>query len=162
MCFQDLNQFNPRARRSPGSGSLSAERMGRKRLPKLVAMRPQTVAGDSPNARIDKNASFGDRRRQAPSSKASRDQAVKNADGGVMEMSWMPTTSARDDDRPDDWGAAGERPRGKKRKGVETFGAGMEKGVDVSEAAGQAAGRTGRTKRRSGVRSGSRNVFRKL
>lgn len=55
--------------------------------------------------------------------------------------------------------------RGKKtlerRKGVELFGAGMERGgerqVDVSD-----GDRRGRTERRKGVRSGSKNTFRKI
>jgi ribosome biogenesis protein ENP2 len=79
-----------------------------------------------------------------------------------MEMSWMPTTSSKDDDPSDGEGGAGHGPNGKKRKGVETFGAGMEKGVDLSEPGGEPTSRTGRSKRRSGVRSGSRNVFRNL
>jgi len=48
-----------------------------------------------------------------------------------------------------------------KWKGMETFGAGLEKGieevVDVAESE-----RIGRTQRRKGVRSGSKNAFRRL
>lgn len=49
-----------------------------------------------------------------------------------------------------------------KRKGVETFGAGMEKGHEETSAGLTDSDRQGRTQRRRGVRSGSKNVFRKM
>ena len=53
----------------------------------------------------------------------------------------------------------GKEPR---RKGVEVFGAGMEKGGEEPEVAMSEAERRGRTKRRQGMRSGSKNTFRRM
>jgi len=78
-----------------------------------------------------------------------------------MEMSWVPSSKAVDED--DRLVAGGQRPkRGKaQRPGVESFGAGMEKGPNLSKDVNE-SDRKGRTKRRQGVRSGSKNVFRRL
>lgn len=74
-----------------------------------------------------------------------------------MEVSWVPSGTRKVDE--DDMLVSGGGSNGKpKRKGVETFGAGMEKGgdniVEMSE-----SDKKGRTQRRKGVRSGSKNVF---
>ena len=68
-------------------------------------------------------------------------------------MSWVPSGSDKQDDG---WPAHKEE-----RKGVERFGAGMEKGGE-SPAEVSDRERKGRTKRRQDVRSGSKNVFRKM
>jgi len=78
-----------------------------------------------------------------------------------MEMTWTPSsTSAAMDDMDD----SSSKKRGsnlKRRKGTESFGAGMERGgmdeVEIKETE-----KKGRTQRRKGIRSGSRNVFRNL
>ena len=162
----DLGQFDPRARGRPdASSSLRASgpshqpHVKQARLPKLVPMRPQTDASHSLNDH-GITVSFGDRRKHAPSAKSSKSLVDKQEDHGLMEMSWMPTTSSKDDEHSDDDAQTRSKPKGK-RKGVESFGAGMEKGVDSSEQINEAS-RTGRSKRRSGVRSGSRNAFRNL
>ena len=90
-----------------------------------------------------------------------------SADGGV-EMSFVPSRSGDDDYEDND----GDRPRpGKKggkggkearRKGVESFGAGMERGGGDPEIAMSEAERKGRTQRRKGMRSGSKNTFRRM
>lgn len=50
-----------------------------------------------------------------------------------------------------------------KRKSVESFGVGMERGGGDSERYGATdAERRGRTERRKGVRSGSKNTFRRM
>ncbi|KAG6861295.1 hypothetical protein C0995_001849 [Termitomyces sp. Mi166 len=164
----DLNQYNPRAR--PGKKNVQAEKtfskprernriVGRTSNVNLVPMRAQTDG-----VTIDKNATFGQRRmssagRKQRSSLAS--DAHFTADGG-MEISWMSSSGPRD---ADDMLVSGGGPpkKGKtKRPGVESFGAGMEKGgvdssVDLSESE-----KKGRTQRRKGVRSGSKNAFRKM
>lgn len=77
-------------------------------------------------------------------------------------MSWVPSSSGpiAEDDMLVEGGGGGKK-RSDRRKGVEVFGAGMERGgeepVDQSE-----SDRKGRTHRRKGVRSGSKNVFRKI
>ena len=124
-------------------------------------MRPQTNATQSENPRDEKTASFGDRRKRGSSTNPRKGHGDRPEDHGVMEMSWMPTTTSQDD-MPSDSETQHDKSRPKgKRKGVETFGAGMERGMDTDEQAGE-HGRTGRSKRRSGVRSGSRNVFRNM
>ncbi len=78
-----------------------------------------------------------------------------------MEMTFVPrtTSSGADyDDRPQKAGK-GKEPR---RKGVEVFGAGMEKGGEDPDVAMSEADRRGRTKRRQGMRSGSKNTFRRM
>ena len=49
-----------------------------------------------------------------------------------------------------------------RRKGVEVFGAGMERGGEEPEVRMSEAERSGRTKRRQNLRSGSRNTFRRM
>ena len=75
-----------------------------------------------------------------------------------MEMSFVP--SGTGDDDPE------KAPVGKKkkdvRKGVEVFGAGMERGVEEAEGEMSETERSGRKQRRKGMRSGSRNVFRQF
>ncbi|KAF8526518.1 hypothetical protein BU17DRAFT_74093 [Hysterangium stoloniferum] len=156
----DLDQFNPRARQASTSKRtpLSSNRDASGRQPRLVSLQALTEAGTAFNARADKNMSFDERRKFAPSSKAKR--PIDQDGDGAMEMSWIPSTTAGDDDYSGDENTKSRKP--KKVKGVETFGAGMEKGRKPAELEGDEASRSGRTKRRSGVRSGSRNVFRRL
>lgn len=48
------------------------------------------------------------------------------------------------------------------RKGVEVFGAGMERGVEELKNEMSESERSGRKQRRKGMRSGSKNIFRQL
>ena len=165
----DLDQFDPRARRrsdasssyrEAGHPSQPANRVKQARQPKLVAMRPQTDATQSENVRDERTASFGERRKRGATNPL-KNLADRHEDHAIMEMSWIPSTTSKDDVPSDnETQTVRSKPKGK-RKGVETFGVGMERGVDTSEQGGE-QGRTGRLKRRSGVRSGSRNVFRNL
>lgn len=120
----------------------------------LVPMRANGVESG------DKTATFG-QRRVNPSyrAKPTASSTQYAADGG-MEMSWVPSSGAVDVD--DMLVPGGQRPKkGKtKRPGVESFGAGMEKGGQEQFAEMGESERKGRTKRRQGVRSGSKNVFR--
>lgn len=84
-----------------------------------------------------------------------------------MEISFVPQESGgtlQDDD--DNHANAGKaKAQKERRKGVETFGAGMEKfrdGYEGEPGERSESERKGRTKRRSGMRSGSKNTFRRL
>jgi hypothetical protein len=73
-----------------------------------------------------------------------------------MEMSFIPSGEADEEE---------QRPTRKKkdiRKGVEVFGAGMERGVEEQKGDMSENERSGRKQRRKGMRSGSKNVFRQI
>lgn len=128
----------------------------RKRVPNVnfVPMRAKGNAGD-----VDRDASFGQRMSSGTNgSKPRRDRTDNTRQGqvGGMEITWTPSASGVED-------SGGTSRGGKKssRKGVESFGAGMERG-GVDEAEIHEAEKTGRTQRRKGIRSGSKNVFRSI
>jgi len=73
---------------------------------------------------------------------------------GGFEMSWVPSSSA-----PKGGNAKKEKEA---RKGVEVFGAGMERGDGEEKHSLSESERRGRTERRKGMRSGSKNMFRQL
>ncbi|KAJ8072239.1 Small ribosomal subunit biogenesis [Marasmius tenuissimus] len=148
----ELTKFDPRSR--PGQKNVRAEeayartkQQNRKANVKLVPMRAHGNAnGDL------KDASFGQRRTNTGTGVSRK----KQDDDSAMEISWIPSASsgASDDSHAKKTGKSS-------RKGVETFGAGMERGgeekVEVAE-----SDRKGRTHRRQNVRSGSKNVFRRM
>ncbi|GJJ10426.1 hypothetical protein Clacol_004652 [Clathrus columnatus] len=163
-----LHQFNPRAR-EPTNGK-AMRRTTNRPAPKLVPLLPQTTTTTSSSSN-NKDVSFGERRWRNQSSVPvkSRDEANSHhVTDGVMEMTWVPSPTAQHDDDDDDGdgGASnhvyGGKAKKTKIKEVERFGAGMEKGRLPEEMNLDHANRFGRTKRRTGIRSGSRNVFRKL
>lgn len=81
-----------------------------------------------------------------------------------MEMSFIPKTSARaGEDEQDEYSGGTSRKERQADKKVERFGAGMEKGSAGDDEQGQleGEGRDGRTRRRLGGRSGSKNAFRR-
>ncbi|KZV72966.1 hypothetical protein PENSPDRAFT_603451 [Peniophora sp. CONT] len=141
---------------------------------KFVPLRTQ---GPSTSTRTQ-DAPFGQRRAQSQSQKSSKKGAddqhiVRNADGTV-EMSWVPSSggggkgkrrsSGYDEDDGMDGGKGKGRGKGKERdtrKGLERFGAGMEKGGEDQGRLSESE-RKGRTSRRRDVRSGSKNTFRKI
>ncbi|KAI0360465.1 hypothetical protein OH77DRAFT_1586069 [Trametes cingulata] len=141
-----------------------------RREPK-VRLVPLQAQSDASGRGVDKNATFGQRRSHLGSKgkerASSRDDAAvrRTADGGI-EMTFIPKTTSSGHDYDDDGpvGAAARKGKAKepKRKGVETFGAGMERGGEEPEREMSEAERKGRTKRRQGMRSGSKNTFRKL
>lgn len=121
--------------------------------------------------KFNKEVSFGERRKQSVPGVhigKKRDNRANNLADGVMEMTWVPSAnSTADDENDSDVGGMSQHHqqrhgKAKKPKGIETFGAGMEKGRLPEETNLDQASRSGRTKRRTGVRSGSRNVFRQL
>ncbi|KAJ3517899.1 hypothetical protein NLJ89_g215 [Agrocybe chaxingu] len=128
----------------------------------MVPLRAQ--AGASSGRGADPNATFGQRAR-GPSSfikKSISKARGKEDDGGAMEVSWVPSSSgAKSDDTEQRSGK--EKGKNARRKGVETFGAGMERGFDEDEGRKMGdAERHGRTQRRNVMRSGSKNVFRRI
>ena len=162
----ELNTFDPRAH--PGQQNARAQEAytrnrERNRLANvsLVPIRPQRETSGAGS--FDKNATFGQRR--APKGKGKhRDMAAVSADGG-FEMTWVPSSSKQTsiDDKIASGGDGDvRRKHNDRQKGVEIFGAGMEKGgedpsIDLSESE-----RKGRTQRRTGIRSGSKNTFRRM
>ena len=157
---QKRKEWNPTA--NPRARSLNNKKID------MAPIRPQAAGMSARSSFQDKDATFGQRR--APSrSRSGAPFAGKKATGGVkfaedggMEISWVPSSSNGKMDVEED---AGRKKGGKdkaKRKGVETFGAGLEKGVVEDKAEMAESERHGRTQRRKGVRSGSKNVFRRL
>ncbi|KAI0777227.1 WD40-repeat-containing domain protein [Trametes elegans] len=139
-----------------------------RREPK-VRLVPLQAQSDAHSRGADKNATFGQRRSQlGPKGKqrasTASDASIRHTGDGGVEMTFIPRTASSGRDYDDDEGLAKGRGKGKdaKRKGVETFGAGMERGGEEPEREMSEAERKGRTKRRQGMRSGSKNVFRKL
>ncbi|KAG9311683.1 hypothetical protein JVU11DRAFT_7920 [Chiua virens] len=106
----------------------------------------------------DKEASFGQRLAR-PSAKSSATVPSKvrfSADGG-MEMTFIP--SGAGEDTPE---LATQKKKMQVRRGVEVFGSGMERGVEEPKTEMSESERSGRKQRRKGMRSGSKNVFRRM
>ncbi|KAF9447149.1 hypothetical protein P691DRAFT_672080 [Macrolepiota fuliginosa MF-IS2] len=111
----------------------------------------------------DRNASFGQRMSNSSTgTKLARGRTsgdTRRSENGGMEITWTPSASAQDEPEQDDSRSGkGKEPR---RKGVESFGAGMERG-GLEEVEPSEAEKKGRTQRRKGIRSGSKNMFRSL
>jgi ribosome biogenesis protein ENP2 len=150
--------------RLPGS---QAPRM----LPKGLRLAP--VQGQS-GSRFgpDRGASFG-QRRMAQGASVSHSNKPSHAsrgtaDGGA-EISWIPSAGdaarhaaeeALEDRRAAEFkGKKAPVAKPPKRKGVESFGAGMERGGQDPSVVVSESDRQGRTERRKGMRSGSKNTI---
>lgn len=131
-------------------------------------MRPQVGASKAGRAG-DKTATFGQRRSAGgPSLKSTGREFVGRTSDGGIEMSWTPSSSsskkyAEEDARAEQLATTGKK-KGKektneRKKGVESFGAGMEKGGEEAKGALSESDRKGRTERRRGIRSGSKNAI---
>jgi ribosome biogenesis protein ENP2 len=164
MFFPELNKFDPRAR--PGQTNQRAQiaysrNRERNRLANvnLVPMRPQTESNGA-GRMLDKSTSFGQRRTLIGNSNNTKSAvAHRSADQG-LEMSWVPNSLKQTDE---DMLIPGNiRTTKSRRKGVVEFGAGMEKGGEEEADDVTESERKGRTQRRKGVRSGSKNTFRRL
>ena len=78
---------------------------------------------------------------------------------GSMGVSWVPAPKSKSD--PKDEGGGGKPRKVVTPKGVERFGAGMEKGGEDRNARELSEQeRSGRKQRRRGMRSGSKNALR--
>lgn len=168
----ELVGFNPRAREATSSSSRIQSRKPAS-TPKLAPVRPSAPAnGKSAGGAKDRDAAFGERKRVSSTSTfkgkakngSDRQERMALLPGGGAEISWVPSKGGTGDDSIfDDGRGIDQTSKRKERDGggskVETFGAGMERGrVPKSED----DGRTGRTKRRINIRSGSRNTFRQM
>lgn len=162
----ELNKFDPRARPGQKNGRAhQAYTRTRQRNRQsnanvnFVPLVPHTSTSTSARKAGDKTATFG-QRRNAPARRFSHTTtphtASKGGKEGAFEMSWVPS-STKDPSRD-----RGSRKDGNTRKGVELFGAGMERGGGDRTPVLSDSERTGRSQRRKGMRSGSKNVFRQL
>ncbi|KAI0711387.1 WD40-repeat-containing domain protein [Earliella scabrosa] len=155
--------------RSRAAARTAARKPTREPKVRLVPLQAQDSRG---SRSLDKNATFGQRRSQLGSkgkerASSARDASVRHTADGGIEMTFVPRTTSTGHDYDDEEqpsGRAQKTGKGKdaKRKGVEVFGAGMEKGGDDPEIEMTESERKGRTKRRQGMRSGSKNTFRKM
>ena len=172
MTYLELTKFDRRSR--PGQRNIRAEEAyerdrARNRAAKvnMVPIRPQTVGSNNIQRPGDKDATFGERRmpRSASSIRQSSFRAQED-DDGVMEISWVPTSSSSATGGKDNGDRQSKSTRtvksSKLRNGVEMFGAGLERGVEDRMEFSNDSERKGRSHRRKGVRSGSKNTFRRL
>ncbi|KAH7915056.1 WD40-repeat-containing domain protein [Hygrophoropsis aurantiaca] len=160
----ELNKFDPRAR--PGQKNPRAQQaytrtreQNRVANVNMVPLVAQTNEA-GPSRLSDKNASFGQRRNPQhlpPGSRGGKSHST-NIAGGEMEMTWVPSSSSNTDQNRE----MSKSKRKDGRKGVEVFGAGMERGGEDSVPELSEDNRKGRSQRRKGMRSGSKNVFRKM
>lgn len=106
----------------------------------------------------NKSASFG-QRRQRPSGthRTTRQSGLQKAEDGGFALSWIPSQTNDDSGKPARVGVKSKI----KRPGIEYLGAGLEKGVERLDSLSEKE-RKGRSERRKNVRSGSKNVFRKV
>lgn len=136
----------------------------------MVPIRPQTIGNNNTQRPGDKDATFGQRRmpRSASSTNATRKSSFRAHEDNddAMEISWVPTSSSSAIGGKDIGDRQSNSTRtikdSKLRKGVETFGAGLERGVEERMEFSNDSERKGRSHRRKGVRSGSKNTFRRL
>lgn len=122
----------------------------------MVPLRAQ--AGGASQSAGDRGATFGERRAPVASARKSGGSRQPRTEDAPMEISWVPSGSAG---KVDDDGEGRPKAKVPHRKGVESFGAGLERGVEENANVDDAE-RQGRTQRRKGVRSGSKNVFRQM
>ena len=159
ILFADMELVSLRPRRAPTEHHSIKPR---KSLPKMVPASANT--GNNTSKRRDPAASFGQRRKSVESNSATfkrRSEGgdiIRHGDDGGMVISYMPSSSKGRSDRSDD----NDRKNGhkKKKSGIEYLGAGLERGVERTEL--PESERQGRTHRRQGIRSGSKNAFRGL
>jgi ribosome biogenesis protein ENP2 len=138
----------------------------RRPMPKMVSAQANLTNGSQRSTTGgDASASFGQRRHSLPSSKAAQPDdpsgdIIRRGEDGGMVISFVPDPSKAKEEK----GARRkEKQKGqpnKKRPGIEYLGAGLEKGVERAEVSEQ--DKKGRTHRRKGMRSGSKNTFRRL
>jgi ribosome biogenesis protein ENP2 len=98
------------------------------------------------------------------SAKDMLDGVSRGVDNGV-ELTWVPSSSSkpiRDDDNLIPNGASSNKTRQDRRSGIESFGSGLERGMLETRFDLNNKDTRGRTQRRKGVRSGSKNTFRRI
>lgn len=159
---EDMELISLRPRRAPTEHHRIKPRGN---LPKMVPAQADIGNGVSGSKRRDPTASFGQRRHfvepnSAKPNRASEDgDIIRHGEDGGMIISYMPSSSKSRDQKMGDNNDR-KKDHKKKRAGVEYLGAGLERGVERVEL--PESERKGRTHRRQGVRSGSKNAFRGL
>jgi ribosome biogenesis protein ENP2 len=173
-------------RKPPSSSARRHPTVANVRLVPLQAQTSTAASSRIAAASRDASSSFGHRRstsaRQQQQQQRQRhdrhhheDEHIFRKGDGSVEVSWVPThKSSRSDipangEREDKDGLIGRQQRRQKgalkdtRKGVERFGMGMEKGgEDPNMRVLSEQERRGRSQRRRGMRSGSKNAFRQM
>lgn len=166
----DLNQYDPRKLRPDQE---------KRQLLRAYQYRPQLQAGQSAPGQSSTSSSFGQRlhaSKRDSNKSTTKDPRLDNVlamrrsgDGG-MEVSFVPTGSAKSKARADAAGDAddfiqeefdGGAPKKRTDKKVERFGHGMQRGLEEEDGDAEGEARSGRTKRRDPGRSASKNAFRK-
>jgi ribosome biogenesis protein ENP2 len=174
--------------RNPPSSARRRSVAANVRLVPLQAQASTTASGRIAAASRDTSSTFGNRRSASTRQQQQQQQQhhdrhyredehiLRKGDGSV-EVSWVPTPKSNRSDAlavgegedEDEDGLVGRQQRRQKRalkdtrKGVERFGAGMEKGgEDPNMRALSEQERRGRSQRRRGMRSGSKNAFRQM
>lgn len=110
-------------------------------------------------------ATFGQRRLPITISSSKKHRGkYREAGDAPKEISWIPSASSdqKEKEFPKKTAKSSSGKVGKDRKtGVETFGAGLEKGGEEVMVVSESE-RRGRARRRQNIRSGSKNAFRRL
>ncbi|KAF8180377.1 NUC153 and WD40 repeat-containing nucleolar rRNA processing-related protein [Pholiota molesta] len=135
----ELTSFDPRSK--PGQRNYRAE--------EAYARQKAENRKSWTSKKLNMAATFGQRRTpvSTTSTKKSGVRKSRADEEGPMEISWVPSSSSARDDEDGDGKKSGRAGKDKtRRKGIESFG----------------AERKGRTQRRQGIRSGSKNVFRRI
>ena len=159
----ELNEHDPRAKPGQKNARLqqvySRTRDANRQSSKVHFVPLVAQANAAAGKMNDKDASFGQRLVSRKLSKPSTESpsTMRFSAGGGIEMSFIPSGTGDDDLEP----KAAPKKKGV-RKGVEVFGAGMERGVEEPKGEMGENERSGRKQRRKGMRRGSKNVFRQL
>ncbi len=117
--------------------------------------KPNYVAATSGTSRTNQDAVFGDRRDGVQTNAPTDDQPPDDEFEG-LEMTWESGETQTEGQK------STGTPREKRRKGVQSFGAGMEKGGIEEARPVPEAQRQGRMHKRSQLRSASKNTFRSM
>ncbi|KAH8832677.1 NUC153 and WD40 repeat-containing nucleolar rRNA processing-related protein [Flagelloscypha sp. PMI_526] len=143
-----LTKFDPRTR--PGQRNTRADEAYART--KAQNRRANSVNLRQARNRRDPNSTFGQRRSSSSHGTSNR----RDREDVDMEISWTPSGSS-------DPLAEGSRTKKQKKGGSSRTGMFLEKGSDIKETLDLSESeRKGRTQRRKGVRSGSKNAFRRI
>ncbi|KAG8905495.1 hypothetical protein FRB99_008840 [Tulasnella sp. 403] len=168
----DMQRFKKRAerRQKEREQKKQDDKLARKletfpEFKRVLSQQPKlrTVAVKEGFDKDNRNASFGERKAaggsKASSSSLSEDRSADAFAKGLV-ISWTPgkDDGKADGDRDRD---RGKPDKTKRRKGIQEFGAGLEKGEEDNEDL-SGTQRNGRTQKRRDVRTASKNAFRIL
>lgn len=155
--FAELTKFDRRSR--PGQGNIRDRARNRAMKVDMVPMRPQTIGSNHAPRPGDQDATLGQRRMSQSANTAGKSSFRTPEHDDVMAISWVPSSYAGGE--KSDRQSKSRNGKDRHRKGVETFAAGLERGVEERMEISNDSERQGRSHRRKGVRSGSKNAFRR-